>query len=219
MLSLIRQDIAAIQARDPAASSALAVALTYPGFHARLLHRASHWLWQAGATLPAHIVAMVARWLTGIEIHPAATIGQRLFIDHGMGVVIGQTAIIGDDVTLYHGVTLGGISTKQEKRHPTLEDGAIVGAGAHILGAVTVGKNAKIGANAVVLQDVPANATVVGIPARVVKASTPEEAFAAYGIDPACKDPLMKAVEKLTADVDALKARVGLESSKKDTAA
>lgn len=168
-----------IIARDPAARSRLEVVLTYPGLHALLLHRAANAMWKLGAKLPARMLSWFTRMITGIEIHPGATIGERLFIDHGHGVVIGETAIIGNHVTIYHDVTLGGSSLSHGKRHPTLEDEVIVGAGAQVLGPITVGKGARVGANAVVVKDVPADATVVGIPAHEVK--TVHEEFTAYG--------------------------------------
>lgn len=155
-----------ILVRDPAARHMLEVALTYPGFHALLLHRLSHLLWRLHLKLFARLLAMVARLLTGIEIHPAAVIGAYCFIDHGLGVVIGETAVIGKRCTLYQGVTLGGMSTEKGKRHPTIGNDVVVGAGAMLLGPITVGDRARIGANAVVLKDVPADAVMVGIPAR-----------------------------------------------------
>lgn len=166
---MMREDIQAIIERDPAAYSGWQVALLYPGLHALWLHRMAHRLWRANLKFPAHILSRLSRWLTGIEIHPGAKVGARLFIDHGMGVVIGETAEIGADVTLYHGVTLGGVSLNQGKRHPTLEDGVVVGAGAKILGAITIGQNTRIGANAVVVKDIPANSVVVGIPGKPVE--------------------------------------------------
>lgn len=169
MFEAIRQDINCVLARDPAAQSKLEILMAYSGLHAVWIHRINHRLWTAGLRTPARILAQIARWLTGIEIHPGATIGPRLFIDHGMGVVIGETAEVGADVTLYHGVTLGGVSTKPGKRHPTLEDGVVVGAGAKVLGAITVGKNTRIGANAVVVKDVEADMVVVGIPGKPVQ--------------------------------------------------
>ncbi len=169
MFDQLQEDIQAVFDRDPAARSALEVLLTYPGIHAVLLHRAAHKLWQRKLKGTARGVSMFNRFLTGIEIHPAAKIGRRLFIDHGMGVVIGETAEIGDDVTLYHGVTLGGTTWQKGKRHPTLEDGVVVGAGAKVLGPFTVGKNAKIGSNAVVTKAVPSEVTVVGNPARFIE--------------------------------------------------
>ena len=168
MLKNFRRDIQAVFDRDPAARTTLEVITCYPGFHALRFHRLSHWLWTHRMRLPGRLLSHVARFLTGIEIHPGAQIGESLFIDHGMGVVIGETSEIGDNVTLYHGVTLGGTSLRKEKRHPTLLDNVIVGAGAKVLGPVTVGENARIGAGSVVVDDVPPNSTVVGIPGKVV---------------------------------------------------
>ncbi len=164
----LKEDIDAVFNRDPAARNSLEVILTYPGIHALILHRAAHCLWQNEQKLAARVVSYGSRIITGIEIHPAAKIGRRFFIDHGMGIVIGETAEIGNDVTLYHGVTLGGVSWNNGKRHPTLEDGVIVGAGAKVLGPFTVGKGAKIGSNAVVVKAVPAGATMVGSAARMI---------------------------------------------------
>ncbi len=164
----LKEDIDAVFKRDPAARNSLEVILTYPGIHALILHRGAHYLWQHEQKLAARVVSYGSRIITGIEIHPAAKIGRRFFIDHGVGVVIGETAEIGDDVTLYHGVTLGGVSQNNGKRHPTLEDGVTVGAGAKVLGPFAVGKNAKIGSNAVVVKPVPANATMVGSAARMI---------------------------------------------------
>jgi serine O-acetyltransferase len=165
---LIQEDIASVFQRDPAARTQAEVVACYPGLHAIWLHRVNHWLWQRGQTTVARFLSQVGRFLTGIEIHPAANIGRRLFIDHGMGVVIGETAQLGEDVTLYQGVTLGGTGKDKGKRHPTLGNRVVVGAGAKVLGNITVGDDAKIGAGSVVLKDVPADATVVGIPARVI---------------------------------------------------
>lgn len=166
---LLVEDLRTAQARDPAAGSLLEVAVVYPGVHALWAHRVAHRLWRRGRLfrLPARIVAHLARWLTGIEIHPQAVIGRRFFIDHGMGVVIGQTAEVGDDVLMFHGSTLGGTSMSRGKRHPTIGDGVMIGAGAKVLGPVTVGAGAKIGANAVVIKDVPAHAVAVGVAARL----------------------------------------------------
>lgn len=164
----LREDVQAVFERDPAARNTLEVLLTYPGIHALLMHRVAHAMWQREQKGLARVVSFGNRFLTGIEIHPAAKIGRRFFIDHGMGVVIGETAEIGDDVTLYHGVTLGGVSLSEGKRHPTLEDGVVVGAGAKVLGGFTVGKYAKIGSNAVVVKEVPAGATMVGSAARLI---------------------------------------------------
>ncbi len=171
MFNRLREDIAAIRERDPAARSAWEVVTCYPGFHAVVLHRLAHACWRAGGRWLGRFVSQFARFMTGIEIHPGATLGRRVFIDHGMGVVIGETAEIGDDCTIYQGVTLGGTSlARGAKRHPTLERGVIVGAGAKVLGGFTVGAEAKIGSNAVVVKPVPAGGTAVGNPARVVDA-------------------------------------------------
>ncbi|MEZ7501401.1 serine O-acetyltransferase [Psychrobacter sp. Arc29] len=164
----LKEDIDAVFNRDPAARNSLEVILTYPGIHALVLHRGAHCLWNHEQKLAARVISYGSRIITGIEIHPAAKIGKRFFIDHGVGVVIGETAEIGNDVTLYHGVTLGGVSWNNGKRHPTLEDGVTVGAGAKVLGPFTVGKNAKIGSNAVVVKPVPAGATMVGSAARMI---------------------------------------------------
>lgn len=168
MFDAIREDIRTALQRDPAARNSLEVALCYPGFHARLFHRGAHALHRRGVPLVPRAIMHLARFLTGIEIHPGATIGPRFFIDHGMGVVIGETAEIGADVMLYQGVTLGGTSTHRVKRHPTLHDGVIVGAGAKVIGAVDVGENARVGAGSVVVTNVPANATIVGVPGHIV---------------------------------------------------
>ena len=164
----LKEDVDAVFTRDPAARNSLEVILTYPGIHALILHRGAHCLWNHEQKLAARVISYGSRIITGIEIHPAAKIGKRFFIDHGVGVVIGETAEIGNDVTLYHGVTLGGVSWNNGKRHPTLEDGVTVGAGAKVLGPFTVGKNAKIGSNAVVVKPVPAGATMVGSAARMI---------------------------------------------------
>jgi len=168
MFSRIKEDINSVFDRDPAARTSFEVLLNYPGMHAIWIHRLSHRLWMAKWKLVARIFSTFSRWLTGIEIHPGATLGRRFFIDHGMGVVIGETAIIGDDVTLYHGVTLGGTSWHAGKRHPTLENNVVIGAGAQVLGPITIGNGGKVGSNSVVVKDLPANATAVGIPARII---------------------------------------------------
>ena len=168
MLGGMRGDVQAVLDRDPAAKGRLEVVLCYPGLWAVWSHRVAHRLWRAKLRLPARLLSQFARWVTGIEIHPGAQIGKRLFIDHGMGVVIGETAEVGSDVTLYHGVTLGGTSLKRGKRHPTLEDGVVVGAGAKVLGPITIGKGSRVGANAVVVKPVPAESVVVGVPGEIV---------------------------------------------------
>ncbi len=173
LIRTIREDVASALQRDPAARNALEVITSYSGLHAIWLHRVAHALWRRRLRLLARWLSQLSRFLTGIEIHPAAKIGPRFFIDHGMGVVIGETAEIGADVTLYHGVTLGGVSLQHGKRHPTIEDGVVIGAGAKVLGAITVGKNSRIGANAVVVKDVPPESVVVGIPGKPVKRQKP----------------------------------------------
>ena len=210
MLDRLKEDIAAVLDRDPAARSALEVVLCYPGFHALVFHRAAHALWQRRLTTPARFVSHLSRMLTGIEIHPAARIGRRVFIDHGMGVVIGETSDVGDDCTIYQGVTLGGTSLHPGKRHPTLEANVVVGAGAKVLGGFSVGAGARIGSNSVVVREVPPGATVVGIPGRVVTragegqpaAVAPAEPagverFAAYGLIAGVDDPLAQALHQL----------------------
>jgi serine O-acetyltransferase len=176
MFQTFREDVRCVLERDPAARNRLEVITSYPGLHAVWMHRVAHVLWQHRMKLLARWVSQFARTVTGIEIHPGATIGPRLFIDHGMGVVIGETAEIGADVTLYHGVTLGGVSLEHGKRHPTLEDRVVIGAGAKVLGAITIGRNSRIGANAVVVKDVEADSVVVGIPGKPVKRKIPETA-------------------------------------------
>ncbi|MGV2287461.1 serine O-acetyltransferase [Trinickia sp. YCB016] len=203
MFTRLREDIATIRERDPAARSAWEVLTCYPGLHALVLHRLAHACWLGKRRWLARFVSQVARFLTGIEIHPGATIGRRVFIDHGMGVVIGETAEVGDDCTIYQGVTLGGTSlTRGAKRHPTLERGVIVGAGAKVLGGFTIGAEAKIGSNAVVVKPVPAGGTAVGNPARVVmpadtKRAPQSAAFCAYGITPNADDPVSLALHGL----------------------
>lgn len=167
------EDIDAVFSRDPAARNRLGVVLYYPGLHAIWSHRIAHGLWRRKIYFPARWLSQITRFFTGIEIHPGAAIGRCLFIDHGMGVVIGETTEIGDNVTLYHGVTLGGVSTKKGKRHPTIEDNVVVGAGAKVLGAITIGKKSRIGANAVVVRPVPEDSVVVGVPGQIVKRSHP----------------------------------------------
>ena len=205
MFAHIKEDISIVFERDPAARTHWEILTTYPGVHALLMHRLSHWFWKANFFWLGRFCSHIGRWFTGIEIHPGATIGRRVFIDHGMGVVIGETAIIGDDCTLYHGVTLGGTSWNKGKRHPTLESGVVIGAGAKVLGPITIGEGAKIGSNAVVVKDVPANATAVGIPARILeeeKSKKREETaqkigFAAYAVGNDENDPMIKAIHSL----------------------
>jgi len=199
MFSRVREDIRSVFDRDPAAKSAWEVLTCYPGMHALWFHRVSHKFWMWGLRWLARFCSHLGRFFTGIEIHPGATIGRRVFIDHGMGIVIGETAEIGDDCTLYHGVTLGGVSWNHGKRHPTLGKGVVVGAGAKILGPFTVGDGAKIGSNSVVVKAVPPGATVVGIPARVVEdhADAARMAFSAYAVSENEDDPLNKVLSSL----------------------
>lgn len=208
MFERMREDIQSVFHRDPAARNALEVVTCYPGLHAVWLHRVAHALWASGWKWLARVVSNFGRWLTGIEIHPGAKIGRRFFIDHGMGIVIGETAEIGDDVTLYQGVTLGGTSWNKGKRHPTLEDGVVVGAGAKVLGPFTVGAGAKIGSNAVVTKAVPPGATAVGIPGRIISKADEEASqkrqamaqkigFDAYGVGQDMPDPVARAIELL----------------------
>lgn len=203
MFQHARELIDTIREKDPAAHSDWEVVLCYPGFHAVVMHRWSHWCWIQGWRTPARFISHVARFLTGIEIHPGAKLGRRVFIDHGMGVVIGETAEVGDDCTLYHGVTLGGTSlTKGEKRHPTLERGVIVGAGAKVLGGFTVGEGARIGSNAVVVKPVPADTSVMGIPARQAghkEKSETQRKFEAYAVCLDGEDPIQKKMAELQA--------------------
>jgi serine O-acetyltransferase len=211
MFGRIREDIRCVFDRDPAARSVWEVITCYPGFHALQIHRLSHTFWRAGLRWLARFMSHIARFLTGLEINPGAAIGRRVFIDHGMGVVIGETAEIGDDCTLYHGVTLGGVSWNKGKRHPTLGKGVVVGAGAKILGPFTVGDGAKVGSNSVVVKAVPAGATVVGIPARVVERGAAEGArmaFDAYAVSADLDDPLNKALLALGSHTDDLDTRL-----------
>ena len=205
MFSQIKEDIHCVFARDPAAQSVFEVITTYPGFHALLMHRASHWLWGRGFTWSARYLSFLGRWLTGIEIHPGAQIGRRFFIDHGMGVVIGETAVIGDDCTLYHGVTLGGTSWNKGKRHPTLKNGVVIGAGAKVLGPIEIGEGARVGSNSVVVKSVPDGVTVVGIPAHIIDAKAKQDkarrdalaqkiGFDAYGATGDMPDPIANAI-------------------------
>ncbi|ORU90647.1 MAG: serine acetyltransferase [Cycloclasticus sp. symbiont of Poecilosclerida sp. M] len=208
MFDQLKENINVVFERDPAARSTFEILTSYPGLHAVMFHRLNHWLWTSGFKLIARVLSNFARWLTGIEIHPGAEIGERFFIDHGMGIVIGETAVIGDDCTLYHGVTLGGTTWQKGKRHPTLGDGVVVGAGAKVLGPIEIGDNARIGSNAVVVRSVPIEATVTGIPGRIVnskahKPSPEQEAMAkkigfdAYGATQEMPDPVAVAINSM----------------------
>ena len=211
LLRSIRRDIEATLERDPAATSALEVILVYPGFHARQFHRLAHFLYQKRLRVPARVVSHISRALTGIEIHPGAEIGERFFIDHGMGVVIGETAVIGDNCHLFQEVTLGGTSTKRIKRHPTLGKRVVVGAGAKLIGDITIGNNVRIGAGSVVVTNVPENATVVGVPGHVVAYQDP-------GDDTVLKlpDPEWDIIQRLEQQVKKLEKRIA-ELEKKAT--
>ncbi len=227
MFKAIKEEIQVVFERDPAARSTLETIFTCPGFQAILFHRFNHWLWNKKLNLLARITAHVARFLTGIEIHPGAQIGRRFFIDHGMGIVIGETSEVGIDVSIYHGVTLGGTTWKKGKRHPTLKDNVVVGAGAKILGPITIGKGARIGCNAVVVKDIPPDSTVVGVPGHVVvkKAITENDAnreamakkigFDAYAERKDMPDPIQNALDsvldhmhKVDEEMEALKKKL-----------
>lgn len=201
-----REDVASVFQRDPAARNMLEVLLTYPGVHAVIWYRIANKLWNGGWRFSARMLSFIARWLSNVDIHPGATIGRRFFIDHGAGVVIGETSVIGDDVTLYHGVTLGGTSWNKGKRHPTLGNGVMVGAGAKILGNILVGDNSRVGANSVVVEAVPPGCTVVGIPGKVVKLRE-AGTLNPFGVDldhHLIPDPVSRIIEKLVARIDAL---------------
>jgi serine O-acetyltransferase len=205
LMALIREDVANVIEHDPAAKSRVEVFLCYSGLHAVWFYRMNHWLWNHRWFLLARLLSQAARFLTGIEIHPGARIGRRLFIDHGHGVVIGETAIVGDDVTLYQGVTLGGTGKEHGKRHPTIEDGVVVGGGAKILGNITVGRNCRIGAGSVVLRNVPDNSTVVGVPGHIIF----REGKRVVITDPKqINDPLSEALASVATEVSKLRERV-----------
>ena len=202
MFDELKKDIQAVKERDPAARSSLEVLLISSGLHALMLHRPAHWLYRHKAFLPARLISQAARFLTGVEIHPGAKIGSGVMIDHGMGIVIGETAEVGDGCTIYQGVTLGGTGKDKGKRHPTLGKGVVVGAGAKILGGFTVGDNARIGSNAVVVREVPENVTVVGVPARSTKETKKQREqlhsqFMAYGVVPGEDDPYVVKIRQL----------------------
>jgi serine O-acetyltransferase len=204
----LHDDLQSMVRRDPAARNTLEVAVLYPGAHAVAAHRVSHWLWGKGAKFPARAFSQFARFATGIEIHPGAQIGKRLFIDHGAGVVIGETAEIGDDVTLYHGVTLGGVSLEKTKRHPTVGDGVTIGAGAKVLGPVTIGEGSRVGANSVLLRSVPPDSVVVGVPGQIIESrGTQSEIADKPSTKPALTDPVGAALVSLMARVDKLEGQ------------
>ena len=221
MFSRLKEDINCVFDRDPAARTFFEVLTTYPGVHAVLLHRAANFIWRHGFQWLARVLSSFTRWITGIEIHPGATIGRRFFIDHGMGVVIGETAEIGDDCTLYHGVTLGGTSWEKGKRHPTLGNDVVVGAGAKVLGPITLGDGARVGSNAVVVKDVPPNSTVVGVPGRTVvsepamkekekkrHAQAKKMGFDAYGVTRDAPDPVAHAINCILDHTHAIDSKI-----------
>jgi len=222
MFENLREDLGVVFDRDPAARNTFEVLTAYPGVHALMFHRLAHGTWNLGAKWLARMISHVGRWLTGIEIHPAAQIGRRFFIDHGMGVVIGETAVIGNDCTLYHGVTLGGTSWQKGKRHPTLGEGVVVGAGAKVLGPIEIGDGARIGSNAVVVKSVPANSTVVGVPGRLIErkegpadtAHREEMAskmgFDAYGATQDAPDPVAHAINCMLDHLHVVESRMKL---------
>ena len=210
MFETIKEDIQVVFDRDPAAKSTIETLTSCPGLHAILFHRLNHWLWNKGLFLVARMAAHIARFLTGVEIHPGAKIGRRFFIDHGMGIVIGETAEIGDDCSIYHGVTLGGTTWKKGKRHPTLKNDVVIGAGAKVLGPITLDDCSRVGSNAVVVKDVPAGATVVGIPGHIVamrdesenkeaqrEAMAKKIGFDAYGASKDMPDPIQNALDTM----------------------
>lgn len=228
MFNTVKEEIDVVFERDPAARSVLETIFTCPGFQAILCHRFNHWLWKHKFYLPARMAAHIVRFLTGIEIHPGAVIGRRFFIDHGMGIVIGETSEIGDDVSIYHGVTLGGTTWNKGKRHPTLENNVVIGAGAKILGPVTIGERSRIGCNAVVVKDTPADATVVGVPGHVVVKRDEEDksarraamarkiGFTAYAESKDMPDPIQNALDSILDHLHKLEQELHDVKKKKD---
>ena len=219
MFDRLREDLASVFERDPAARTTFEILTTYPGLHAVLMHRLTHWLWRHHLKWPARVLSNVARLFTGIEIHPGAAIGRRLFIDHGMGVVIGETAVIGDGCTLYHGVTLGGTSWQKGRRHPTLGRDVVVGAGAKVLGPLLIGDGARIGSNAVVVKSVPPGATVVGVPGRIIECEQDADrqrradtaariGFDAYGATLEAPDPVANAINRMLDHIHHMDSRL-----------
>jgi serine O-acetyltransferase len=192
-----REDLSVVFQRDPAARNYFEILTTYPGVHALILHRLAHFLWSIKLKLIARIFSHLARILTGIEIHPGAKIGRRFFIDHGMGVVIGETAIIGDDCTLYHGVTLGGTTWKKGKRHPTLKNNVVIGAGAKVLGPITLGNNSMVGSIAFVFSNIPNDSTAVGIPAKIIESGEKLKKFSAYAVEKNSQDPVLQSIDEI----------------------
>ena len=212
MAGRISADVAAVQRHDPAARSFPEIVLTYPGLHAVWAHRVAHRLWTADLKFPARLVAAAARLLTGVDIHPAATIGERFFIDHATGVVIGETTVIGDDCTIYQGVTLGGTSLEKGKRHPTIGDRVVVGAGAKVLGPIVIGADARVGANSVVVRDVPPGAVVVGVPGQIISRGETGASDSAYDDQKLFLDPVARSLESIMARLDELERKGGQEA-------
>ncbi|MCG2769060.1 MAG: serine O-acetyltransferase [Anaerolineae bacterium] len=210
MLQRIREDLQTVFAKDPAAKSTFEVLVCYPGLHAIWLHRVAHYLWKRKRHLLGRLVSHTSRWWTGVEIHPGAVIGRRFFIDHGMGVVIGETTEIGDDVLMYKGCVLGGTSMKKAKRHPTISDGVVIGSNAVILGPVTIGANARVGSGAVVVKSVPANTTVVGVPGRVVRGDQPVEGPTGKLDHGRLPDPVVQALSASAIRIEELEERIRL---------
>lgn len=222
MFAQLKEDVHEALEKDPAARHFWEVLICYPGVHALLVYRLTHWLWGHDIKLPARLMSYLARWITGIEIHPASKIGKKFFIDHGMGVVIGETSEIGDNVFIYHGVTLGGLSMKKGKRHPTIGDNVVIGAGAQVLGPVTVGKNSKIGSGSVVVQSVPEYSTVIGVPGRVVFSGISADH---EDLEESFPDPMAQAIEvvldrlpQMEKDIRMLKDAVEPESTEQEIA-
>jgi serine O-acetyltransferase len=219
MFKHIKEDIKIVFERDPAARSTIEILTCYPGFHALLIHRISHGIWNRGWKLMGRFLSHIGRFFTGIEIHPGAIIGRRFFIDHGMGVVIGETAVIGDDCTLYHSVTLGGTSWEKGKRHPTLGNGVVIGAGAKILGPLMIGDNARVGSNSVVIKNVPADTTVVGIPARLINKDSTKSpcaelvetiAFDSYAASADLSDPVIEANKRMVEYIQCMQSQMNV---------
>jgi serine O-acetyltransferase len=219
MFKHIKEDIKIVFERDPAARSTIEILTCYPGFHALLIHRISHGIWNRGWKLMGRFLSHIGRFFTGIEIHPGAVIGRRFFIDHGMGVVIGETAVIGDDCTLYHSVTLGGTSWEKGKRHPTLGNGVVIGAGAKILGPLMIGDNARVGSNSVVIKNVPADTTVVGIPARLINKDSTKSpcaelvetiAFDSYAASADLSDPVIEANKRMVEYIQCMQSQMNV---------
>lgn len=217
MFTAARRDLRAARERDPAARTIREVVFTYAGVHAVWGHRLNHWLWTHGLHLVARVGSALVRWLTGVEIHPGARLGPGFFIDHGAGVVIGEIAEIGTDVTIFHGVTLGGTSTARGKRHPTIGDRVTIGSGAKVLGAINIGHDSRVGANAVVVRDVPSNSVVVGVPGQVISRSKPRTVESGVDLDPVVPDLVGSSLQSLLSRVDELESTVAERHQRQPT--